>query len=128
MRRGSGLAMQGAVEPERVGGEYQVVSLRPSPGAVSVGFALIAVLSRQILSRVLFGWLSWVPTNAWQWPIAVAGTAFGAGLVGLAFGLVGLRRRRDYGRSLAVFGLVANATVVVLLGLMVLAFVYVRFR
>lgn len=126
MRRS--LTMVGATDAERAGGEYQVVSLRPSAGAVSVGLALVVVLARQLVARVLFGWFGWVPENPWAWPLAIAGTSFAAALLGLGFGLAGLRRRSDRSRTLAFFGVIANATALVLLTLMAAAFTYIRWR
>ena len=114
-------------DAERVGGEYQVVSIRPSAGAVSLALAVVAVLSREILGRVLFEWLMWRPSNAWTWPLAIVTTSLAASGLGLLSGWWGLRRHRDAGRSLAWLGVIANGTVMAILLLLAAAFLIIRF-
>jgi len=106
------------------GGEYQVVSMRSSWGLFSILFALVAILGRPILKQVLVRSFGWMPMNPWSWPLAIASLSFGASVLGLACGLLGLRR----GRGLARFGVIANGTVLALLALMVLSFAYYRWR
>lgn len=126
MARGRALGRMG--HAERVGGEYQVVSIRPSAGAVSLGFAVVAVLAREIVVRVLGQWLEWRPVSPWSWPLSIYLTSIIAASLGLAIGWFGLRRRPRGSRTLSWLGVVSNATVLVLLLLATLAFVFIRLR
>lgn len=83
------------------GGEYAVVSFRPSWNAVSVLLALLALSARY--------WVYLVPletTYSWQRPMLVPLASVGLGIVGLVVALLG-RRFGDQGRA----GLFLNATI-----------------
>ncbi len=127
MQRGS--ARIGSLgDAERVDGEYQVVSIRPSAGAMSLGLGVIALMSREILARVLFDWAEWRPVNPWLWPAAIVATSLIASSLGLTFGLFGLRRRPDRSRSLAWIGVIANGTILGLVTLGAVLFLFIRWR
>lgn len=115
-------------DTDRYGGEYQVVSVRPSWSALSMGAAVAAILSRPMLSRVLLDWFAWQPRNPWNWPLMVTGFSVVASAVGLLCGILGMRARRGRGRTVPVLATVANATILVLVVAMALAFTYIRWR
>lgn len=128
MRHASAMRMT-ATDTDRYGGEYQVVSIRPSWSALSLGAAVAAILSRPMLSRVLLDWFAWQPRNPWNWPLLVTGFSVGASALGLLFGILGMRARRSGGaKTIPVLATVANATVLVLVLAMALAFTYIRWR
>lgn len=83
------------------GGEYAVVSFRPSWNVVSACCALLALSARY--------WVRYLPietTYTWQRPLLVPLASVSLGIVGLVLALVG-RRFGDRGRA----GLFLNATI-----------------
>lgn len=86
---------------EMWGGEYAVVSFRPSWNVVSVICALLALSTRY--------WVWYLPIEtgkSWQRPMLVPLFSVALGLVGLAIALVG-RRFGDQSRA----GLFLNGTI-----------------
>ena len=96
---------------EMWGGEYAVVSVRPSWNALSVLCALLALSTRY--------WVWYLPietTHSWQRPMLMPLFSVGLGLAGLAIALVA-RRYGDRSRA----GLFLNAVICGVALLMALA-------
>lgn len=100
------------------GGEYEVVTLQAAWGVVSLLCGLGALLSRPLVR--LLPALGWQPSNPWIWPLLIAVTPVGFGLIGLILGLIGLRR--SAGTVTARLGVLVNGAVVGLTALLALVF------
>ncbi len=101
-----------------IGGEYTVVSLRPSWSTLSLVFFLLTLPAKQ-----LFQLQPWRPPYGWMMPLMPPLVIAGLSALGLATGLLGLKFSAS--RSLAKTGVLLNAVVfgcilLVFLGMMLI--------
>ena len=97
---------------DAIGGEYEVVSLRLSWGALSLTFFLLTLPARTLLDLQ-----PWRPAQIWMWPLMPVVAIAALSLLGLLAGLLGLRL--SDGRGMAKVGVLLNAVV---LGCILLVF------
>ncbi len=108
---------------KELGGEYEVVSLRPSWGAVSLTLFLLTLPARSLLRLQ-----PWRPEQIWMWPLVPVAAIAVLSFLGLLTGLVGLRFQAQ-SRGMAKIGVLLNAVVlgcILLVFLGMLAIFYLR--
>jgi len=109
---------RGSAYPDPIGGEYAVVSLRPSWSTLSLVLFLLTLPAKSLLELQ-----PWRPPQLWMWPLAPPLVIAALSTLGLAAGLLGLRF--SAARALARTGVLLNAVVLgcillVALGMMVI--------
>ncbi len=97
--------MKAPASSDPIGGEYEVVSLRLSWGAVSLVLFLLTLPAKSILRLQ-----PWRPEQIWMWPLVPVVAIAVLSFLGLLTGLLGLRFQAK-SRGMAKVAVLLNGVV-----------------